>query len=99
MRANDVDPRGVVVARARALVDVAERSVDPPCPAQDRGLLEIDPAPENVRLRIRATDGPADGDLVEGGTDEIRICVGLSDTIFEDGFESGSTSAWTITVP
>lgn len=51
-------------------------------------------APENVRLRVRATDGLADGDLIEAGVDEVRVCIGLPDDIFGDGFESGDTSAW-----
>ncbi len=51
-------------------------------------------APANVRLRVRATDGAASGDLIEAGLDNIRICTGLPDSIFQDGFESGDTSAW-----
>jgi len=40
-----------------------------------------------VRLRVRATDGTADGDLIEGGIDNVRICVGSSSFIFGDSFE------------
>ncbi len=56
-------------------------------------------APENVRLRVRATDGTGGGDLVEAGLDNIQICTGLPDSIFEDGFESGNTSAWSSSIP
>ena len=56
-------------------------------------------APANVRLRVRATDGPGGGDLVEAGIDNVRICTGLVGGIFQDGFESGDTSAWSTTVP
>jgi extracellular elastinolytic metalloproteinase len=31
-------------------------------------------ADTNVRLRVRATDGTASGDLVEGGIDNVQIC-------------------------
>ncbi|GJM11435.1 MAG: hypothetical protein DHS20C11_37110 [Lysobacteraceae bacterium] len=45
-------------------------------------------ASANIRLRVRTTDGTADGDLVEGGVDNIRICLGSAppDVIFEDTF-------------
>ena len=56
-------------------------------------------APANVRLRVRATDGAADGDLIEGGIDSVRICTGTDSGIFGDSFESGDTSAWSLTVP
>lgn len=44
-------------------------------------------APATVRLRVRATDGAAGGDLIEGGIDNVRICVGVSPFIFGDSFE------------
>ncbi len=56
-------------------------------------------APGNVRLRVRATDGPSGGDLIEAGIDDVRICIGVQSSIFEDGFESGDTSAWSNTAP
>jgi hypothetical protein len=56
-------------------------------------------APTNVRLRVRATDGTASGDIIEAGIDNIRICTSLTDNIFQDGFESGGTSAWSNSVP
>ncbi len=39
-------------------------------------------------------DGVDDGDELDNGTDP---CVG--DPIFEDGFESGDTTMWSLTVP
>ncbi len=51
-------------------------------------------APTNVRLRVRATDGTTGGDLVEAGIDNVQICTGLPEGIFQDGFESGDTTAW-----
>ncbi len=56
-------------------------------------------APVNVRLRVRATDGEAGGDLIEAGIDNVRICTGIAGSIFQDGFESGNTTAWSSTVP
>ncbi len=56
-------------------------------------------APATVRLRVRATDGVGGGDLVEAGIDNVRICTGVTGSIFADGFESGNTSAWPVTVP
>ena len=56
-------------------------------------------APANVRLRVRATDADASGDLVEGGIDNVRICIGLTDDVFADGFESGDAGAWASSVP
>jgi hypothetical protein len=32
------------------------------------------PAGSNVKLRVQASDGPATGDLVEAGIDDLRIC-------------------------
>ena len=56
-------------------------------------------ASNNVRLRVRATDGTADGDLIEAGIDNVQICIGVAGSIFQDGFESGNTTAWSSTVP
>jgi hypothetical protein len=56
-------------------------------------------APASVRLVVQATDGVADGDLVEAGIDNVRICTGLPEGIFLDGFESGDTTAWTFSSP
>ncbi len=56
-------------------------------------------APANIRLRVRATDGTAGGDLVEAGLDNIAICTGIASGIFQDGFESGGTSQWSSTSP
>jgi hypothetical protein len=56
-------------------------------------------APTNVRLRVRATDGLAGGDLIEAGIDNVLICTGVDGSIFADGFESGDTMAWPNTVP
>ncbi len=58
-----------------------------------------DNAPVSVRLRVQASDGAASGDLVEGGIDNVRICLGLTDDIFTDGFESGDTTVWASAVP
>ena len=55
-------------------------------------------APANVRLRVRATDGVASGELIEAGIDNVRICSGVPGGIFFDGFESGDTTAWSKTI-
>lgn len=84
---------GVVLATLVNIGDVTHEAV------WTTAWKQIDSSPETVRLVVSATDGEAGGDLVEGGVDDIRICVGPTDLIFEDGFESGSTSAWSNTFP
>ncbi len=44
-------------------------------------------APSQVRLRVRATDGTADGDLVEAAVDAIQVCSGgcENDSECDDG--------------
>jgi extracellular elastinolytic metalloproteinase len=50
----------------------------------------------NIQLRVRATDGTASGDLVEGGIDNVLICGGdggppTGGCTVNDSFESGAT--------
>ena len=62
-------------------------------------------APSQVRLRVRATDGTANGDLVEGAVDAIQVCSGgceidgdCDDGLFCNGAETcnaGSCQAGT----
>ncbi|MCB1056731.1 MAG: M36 family metallopeptidase [Acidobacteria bacterium] len=51
-----------------------------------------------VQLRVRATDGPSSGDLVEGGIDNVQICGGEGPPppacAVDDDFEGGA-AAWT----
>ena len=61
--------------------------------------VQHDNAPAEVRLRVQASDAAGGGDLVEGGIDNVRICLGQMDEVFADGFESGNTTAWASTVP
>ena len=61
--------------------------------------VQHDNAPAEVRLRVQASDAAGGGDLVEGGIDNVRICLGQMDDVFADGFETGDTSAWSSTVP
>jgi len=42
--------------------------------AQWRNASAAIPAGSNVQIRIRASDGTAGGDLIEGGIDTVRIC-------------------------
>ncbi len=82
-----------VLATVVSIGDVANNAVWSTAWAQHAG------APDNVRLRVRATDGPGGGDLVEAGLDNVQICIGDVGAIFADGFESGDTAAWTNTIP
>jgi hypothetical protein len=57
-----------------------------------------------VRIRARAADGPATGDLVELAIDDIEItgylgCLPATQYLLIDGFDSGDTSAWSATQP
>ena len=59
-------------------------------------------APTNqIQLRFTASDG-GEGSIVEAGVDGVALLndsVGLTcSDLFDDGFESGDTSAWTSTV-
>ena len=87
-----IDITNNVLATVVSIGDVAHNAVWTTAWAQHAG------APADVRLRVRATDGPAAGDLVEAGIDNVLICTGVDSSIFLDGFESGNTSAWSITV-
>ncbi|MEO1084181.1 MAG: zinc-dependent metalloprotease family protein, partial [Acidobacteriota bacterium] len=60
---------------------------------------QIATVPATVRLRVRVSDGTGDGDLVEGGLDNVRVCAGQGPAIFTDGFESGTTAAWSVAFP
>ncbi len=79
---------GALLATLVSLGDVAHQAVWTNAWAQHAD------SPAEVRLRVRATDGTAGGDLVEAGVDNVRICTGLPEGIFTDGFESGDTTAW-----
>ncbi|WP_179957626.1 M36 family metallopeptidase [Exilibacterium tricleocarpae] len=49
--------------------------------------------PGTVQLRVRATDGAAGGDLIEGGVDKVLFCASGPVTggcSVEEGFESGA---------
>jgi hypothetical protein len=47
--------------------------------------------PGTIQLRVRATDGPATGDLVEGGIDNVQICPAQPRTCtVDDDFEAGA---------
>jgi hypothetical protein len=57
-----------------------------------------------VRIRVRAADGTAVGDLVEVAIDDIEItgylgCMPATQYVFGDGFDGGDTSAWSGTTP
>ena len=62
------------------------------------------PAGTSVQLRLRVSDGPNAGDLVEAGLDDVSICPGAppppppppppSACAFEESFEAGA-SGWT----
>jgi hypothetical protein len=63
------------------------------------------PMTSTMKIRVRAADGTATGDLVELAIDDISIdyveaCESAPVALpFEDGFESGDTTAWSTTVP
>jgi extracellular elastinolytic metalloproteinase len=51
--------------------------------------------PGNVQIRVRATDGTASGDLVEGGIDSVLVCPSddpppPGDCVVDDSFENGA---------
>ncbi|GAB4565827.1 MAG: hypothetical protein Tsb0020_17000 [Haliangiales bacterium] len=57
--------------------------------------------PGNIQLRVRATDGTADGDIVEAGIDRVLVCSAdgpppppPGECSVEEGFEGGS-NGWT----
>ena len=57
--------------------------------------------PGTIQLRVRATDGPAGGDLVEAGIDQVLVCAGSGEPpppppacTIEESFETGS-GGWT----
>lgn len=57
-----------------------------------------------MKIRVRAADGPFNGDLIEAAIDDIVItgwtaCDGASSAIFSDGFETGDTTGWSGTTP
>ena len=60
-----------------------------------------------MRIKVRAADGSAAGDLVETAIDDIVVTgylpcstpVGPGLGVFADGFELGDTSRWSLTVP
>jgi hypothetical protein len=60
-------------------------------------LPMLDGAPQ-ARIRFRVT---ADGGLQRDGwhVDDVEISAGIATVIFTDGFESGDTGAWTMTIP
>lgn len=62
-------------------------------PAIDTGP----PACSGLTTDQRGYPRPVDGDM--GGTNECDIGAYEFGTIFADGFESGNTSAWSLTVP
>ncbi|MEM6797226.1 MAG: hypothetical protein AAF725_24855, partial [Acidobacteriota bacterium] len=84
---------GALVANLVTLGDVATNAEWTTAFARD------DTPPASVRLRARVTDGTGGGDLVEAGLDNVRLCTGLGPGIFTDGFELGSTAAWSSTSP
>ncbi len=47
----------------------------------------------NVRLRVRVSDGPSAGDLIEAGIDQLSIC--LMSACFSVDFDAGGMNGWT----
>ena len=57
-----------------------------------------------VRIRVRAADGTAVGDLIEIAIDDIEItgylgCMPATQYVFGDGFDGGDVSAWSGATP
>ena len=62
----------------------------------------LGPLTDVMRLRIRASDGPSQGAIIEAAVDQVHIygpnaCT--STAIFVDGFETGDTGRWSEVVP
>ena len=63
------------------------------------------PLTSTMKIRVRAADGTAAGDLIEAAIDDVVITgwvnctAGQAPPFFEDGFETGDVSAWSVTVP
>ena len=80
----DVLDDGALVGTLAAIGDVTQNAAWTPASV-------IVTNPGTVQLRVRATDGPATGDLVEAGVDNVRICpVAPSGCTVEDDFEGGA---------
>ena len=65
-------------------------------------LATVIPLTSQMKIRVRAADGPNNGDLVEAAIDDIVITGWVTCTsgpIFEDGFENGDSSAWSVSTP
>jgi hypothetical protein len=55
-----------------------------------------------MRLRVRASDGPSQGAIVEAAVDQVHVFGPNACTtgdIFADGFETGDTTRWSEVVP
>jgi extracellular elastinolytic metalloproteinase len=75
---------GVVVGTLATIGDVTQNAAWTPA-----SLTVSNPG--TLRLRVRATDGTATGDLVEAGVDNARICpVEPVECTVDDGFEGGA---------
>ena len=69
-------------------------------------LADVLPLTATMKIRVRAADGPANGDLVEAAVDDIVITgwsscdtSGQTSAIFSDDFEGGDTAAWSGVAP
>jgi len=65
----DADNPSVVVATVVSFGDVTNNAV------WTAASAEVTGAPNRLRMRVRATDSPTLGDLVEGGIDNVRLCT------------------------
>jgi len=88
-------------ALAGTLVDIGDETTNAAWTSVSSTLNN----PGDVRLRVRATDGAAGGDIIEGGVDKILFCaagpVGPTPTptpvpgcTVQEGFENGA-GGWT----
>jgi hypothetical protein len=62
----------------------------------------LGPLTDLMRLRIRASDGPSQGTIIEAAVDQIHVFspnACSTAAIFADGFETGDTSRWSEVIP